>query len=106
MIGWMYHWGKQAPEGCPFAGALSIPRELTLAEGKVCNYPVEEARHLLRKESSFVTVTEEGISIKDRLGNMTFRPLPGVSEVSVLEDTRSVEVFANGGQYSFSHWLE
>jgi len=105
MIGWMYHWGKQAPEGCLFAGALSIPRELTLAEGKVCSYPVEEAAYLLRKESPFVTVTPEGVSIKDCLGNKTFRPLPGISDVSVLEDKKSVEIFVNGGEYSFSHWL-
>lgn len=55
-IGWIYHWGKKAPVGCPFAGALSIPRELKLSDGIIRNYPVEEARHLLSKESPYVSL--------------------------------------------------
>lgn len=105
MIGWLYHWGKQAPEGCPFAGALSIPRELSLAEGQILNYPVKEAQHLLKKESPYVSVAKEGITITDRHGNRTFHGLPMIDEVTILEDTKSVEVFVNGGESSFSHWL-
>lgn len=106
MIGWLYHWGKQSPEGCPFAGALSIPRELTLSEGQMRNYPVREARHLLKQESAYVRVSEEGITITDRNGNKTFRAFPDIRTVDILEDTKSVEVFVNGGAASFSQWLE
>jgi len=105
MIGWLYHWGKQAPEGCPFAGALSIPRELTLANGKLQNFPVEEARHLLKRESPYVRVTEEGVILSDRHGNTVFRPCGDIKRVDTLEDTKAVEVFINGGEASFSHWL-
>ena len=106
MMGWMYHWGKVAPEGCPFAGALSIPRELTLRDGKVCNFPVEEARHLLKKESVFARVEGNTLKMLDRRGNVRSRELPGIEALDILEDEKAVEVFVNGGERSFSFWVE
>ena len=106
MIGWLYHWGKEAPEGCPFAGALSIPRELRLEGGAVRNFPVEEARQLLKKESPFVTASGDHLVITDRRGKRTVREIPELRTLDILEDTKSVEVFVNGGECSFSQWLE
>lgn len=106
MMGWMYHWGKEAPEGCSFAGALSIPRELTLVDGKVYNFPVEEARQLLKKESEFVRVEGNVLKVLDRRGNVWSRELPRIETVDILEDEKAVEVFVNGGEWSFSFWVE
>lgn len=106
MIGWMYHWGKEAPEGCPFAGALSVPRELTLDGTRVRNFPVAEARHLLRRESPYVRREGEKLTFLDRAGKAVTWELPGLQTVDILEDTKSVEVFLNGGETSFSRWLE
>ena len=105
-IGWMYHWGKAAPEGCPFAGALSIPRELKLVGERVENFPVEEARYLLRKTSPYVRLEGEKLYLLDREGRAVCREIPGLRSVEVLEDTKSLEVFANGGEMSFSWWLD
>ena len=106
MIGWMYHWGKAAPEGCPFAGALSIPRELNLVGDRVQNFPVEEAAGLLCKESPYVRQEGETLILSDWNGNIVRREIPGLKTVDILEDTKSVEVFVNGGEMSFTWWLE
>ena len=106
MIGWMYHWGKTAPKGCEFAGALSIPRELTLEDGKIRNYPVKEAWPLLKKESQFVRREGDWLVLLDRQAQSVVREIPPLSVVDILEDTKSIEVFVNGGEISFSQWLE
>lgn len=105
MIGWMYHWGKEAPEGCSIAGAFSIPRELRLENGQVCNYPVAEALPLLKQESRYVEREGDILVLKDAAGGIQKRQLPPESRVDILEDTKSVEVFVDGGRMSFSWWL-
>lgn len=77
LIGWMYNWTRTVPENALRAGAFTIPREVTLKDGKVCTYPVEEARHLL--------VTEN-----DR---------------KVLADGTAREVFINGGEQSRTFYV-
>ena len=104
-IGWMYHWGKTAPEGCPYAGALSIPRQLRLEGNAVYNYPVEEAKFLLQSASAYVRTEGNTLFLKTKAGEWTARQLPAIKSVEILEDTKSVEVFVNGGEFSFSHWL-
>lgn len=106
MIGWMYHWGKEAPEHCPFAGALSIPRELRLVEDQVYDFPVEEAQNLLRRESRFVHQDGETLMLRDRGGNSVTRVIQGLNTLDILEDTKSLEVFVNRGEMSFSWWLD
>ena len=106
MIGWMYHWGKEAPKDCPFAGALSIPRALRLEGDQIFNFPVEEARSLLRQNSAYVRREGETLFFSDRAGMTIRREIPGLETVDILEDTKSVEVFVNGGEASFSWWLE
>ena len=106
MIGWMYHWWKNTPEGCPFAGALSIPRELKLVGEHVYNYPVEEARDLLRQERAFLLREGEKLTHFDRKGITATREVFGLKTVDILEDTKSMEVFVNGGEQSFTWWLD
>lgn len=106
MIGWLYHWGKTAPEACPFAGALSIPRGLQIVDDRIQNYPVGEAHYLLRKDSVYVRQNGETLILHDRAGNAVSRHIPGLKTVDILEDTKTVEVFCNGGEMSFSWWLE
>ena len=106
MIGWMYDWGKDAPAGCSFAGALSIPRELKLAGDQIRIFPVEEAQHLLRRESPYVRWEGEYLTLLDRAGNSVVYHIPGLRRVDILEDTKSVEVFVNRGESSYTRWLE
>ena len=105
MIGWMYHWGKNPPKDCPFAGALSAPRELLLDGRQIRCAPAAELAPLLKKHSPWVQITENQLTIYDQQQNSVTYQLPPVSHVEVLEDVKSVEVFINQGAYVFSHWL-
>ena len=106
MIGWMYHWGKQAPEGCPVAGALSIPRQLNLTENGITSYPVQEARHLLKKESAYVRAEGTVLTLLDCQGSAVPYTLPALETLDILEDSKSIEVFVNGGTQVFTRWLK
>lgn len=47
LIGWMEMWGNTYPtQKSGWVGALTLPRELFLREGHVCQRPVEETRSL------------------------------------------------------------
>lgn len=112
MIGWFYHWGKELMGDVDYAGALSIPRELSLQNGRVANYPVEEARHLLIKECEYVKIEGTGISIFGLDGKPLYeRDLKGINgiesidAVDILFDQKAVEVFINRGRVSISQWL-
>lgn len=105
MIGWMYHWGKEAPEGCCRAGAFTVVRQLQIRSGKVYSYPVQEVQHLLARESRYVHRQDNILAIRDLAGNTVSRELPAIHTVEILEDTKAVEVFVNGGEYVFSQWL-
>ena len=105
MIGWMYHWGKAAPEDCPFAGALSAPRELYMEENRIRSAPAAEIRPLLKKESPYIRIDENHLIIIDQDNNKITYELPSTHSVDVLEDTKTLEIFVNNGEQVFSHWL-
>ena len=104
MIGWMYHWGKMPQRGAAFAGALSIPRELTLENGRVLNYPVTEAQHLMDKCSDYVVWKGDTLDLRDGLRKWLTVRSKDIRSVDILEDTKSVEVFLNGGKQSYTYW--
>lgn len=87
------------------SGALTIPRELTLRDGKVCCYPVAEARHLICTDSPLVTVTADGVSL-NRCHEKALAYVGPVHDVAVIEDGRIAEAYVNGGEYSFTWWTE
>lgn len=112
VIGWFYRWGKELPEGAKTAGALSIPRELTLRDSRVHNYPVAEVRHLLTDRCPYVTVTGTTVTVvglggqllleRDLLG---LNGLEAIQKAEILFDAKAVEIFINEGQVSLSQWL-
>lgn len=106
MIGWMYHWGKEAPTGCSYAGAFSIPRQLWLKNGCVYNYPVAEARYLLKEKSLYVKAGDNTLILENWAGQTVHYEISNLHCMEILEDTKSVEVFVNGGEYSFTRWLD
>lgn len=112
LIGWFYHWGKQLPEGSVRAGALSIPRTLEIRNGRICNYPVEEARHLLRDTCDYVQIQGTCVTITDLTGTIVLQKdvrglngLTAIEKAEILFDRKAVEVFLNGGQVTLSQWL-
>lgn len=50
MIGWMQNWDTSGiqPEGCRWFGQMSIPRELSLRNGQLCQWPIRELEELRR----------------------------------------------------------
>jgi len=105
MLGWMYHWGKTAPEGCPFAGALSSARVLSVENRAVRSVPAEEVQHFLKKESKYVIFREDGLLLLDNHRSI-FRHVSELRSIDILEDTKALEVFVNKGEQVFSWWLE
>ena len=101
----MYHWGKEAPEGCPRAGALTIPRELSLVNDRVFAYPVAVDRHLLKAASDHVRVVGESLEILDDKGTVFSYPIPPVRSIEILEDAKAAEVFINHGEVSVTQWF-
>lgn len=112
MIGWFYHWGKSLPQGNEVAGALSIPRELRLCEGRVVNFPVREAAHLLRPACDFVKVLGTVLTVTGLDGQTVFEKdfggvngIEAIERADILYDRKAVEIFLNGGAVSVSQWL-
>ena len=112
LIGWFYHWGKALPEGAKTAGALSVPRELSLKNGYIYNYPVEEARHLLTPACPYVQVSGTTVTVTGLDGQEVFRKdlkgingLETIEKAEILFDTKAVEIFINEGLITLSQWL-
>jgi len=104
VIGWMYSWSKPLDEGADFAGALNIPMELQYADGRLTLFPVKEARHLLRPEDPLVKSGPGFVEIASDF-EQPLRWEGNVRRVDVLRDTKTVEVFVNGGEAVFSYWF-
>ncbi len=105
MIGWLYNWGKKPDEGADYAGALTIPREIKMTDGRLTVFPVAEAVPLLRDTDGHVTVENNTVTVfrgDDVLFTDTY---DAVSDVRFLSDTKTVEGFINGGEASFSVWF-
>lgn len=106
MIGWMFNWNRQVPEGAVRAGALSIPRVLSLRDGRLCNAPVEEAESMLTGTDECVRRENGKVVISNGKHSLAELPENEVRTVKILRDTRTCEVFINGGQLSFTFYLE
>ncbi len=112
LIGWFYRWGKELPEGATTAGALSIPRELRFREGRLCNYPVQEARHLLQRDCPHVSIRGTTVTVTGLNGEVVLEKdvagqngLIAIEKTEILFDKKAVEIFLNGGQVTLSQWL-
>ncbi|MCG1023645.1 glycoside hydrolase family 32 protein [Sutcliffiella horikoshii] len=60
-IAWMNMWESKMPEQeVDWAGAMTIPRELKLKDGKIISSPVEELKSLRKNEISYTNLLVEG----------------------------------------------
>ena len=105
LIGWFYNWEKKLKRGLTFAGALTIPRDVTIEDGKIHLFPVTEAQHLLSNEDKLVEIHKDKVvmhgSKKPR--KLCYRGL--VKSVHILRDEKALEVFINKGETSYSYWI-
>jgi len=105
MIGWLNSWGKTAGAGADYIGALSIPREITMKDGKIRTFPVREAESLLEETDELVRAGKDSVTVLTDEPGLVLRYDGPVNGVSVLRDTKTIEVFVNGGEASFSYWF-
>ena len=101
LIGWLYDWKKPLDEGADYAGALTLPRELTLEGSRVLTRPVREAAPLLTAEDPLVSAEGETLFVCGR----PFSCGEEVERLEILRDTKTLEVFVNGGRHCVSYWF-
>lgn len=105
IIGWLYSWDKKLDEGADYAGALSIPREVKMIDEKICTFPVKEAQHLLKNNDEFVEADKTSISILAQNIPFSLCHKGKINHIDILRDTKTIEVFINGGEASFTYWF-
>lgn len=105
IIGWIPNWGKEI-EDLEYACALSIPREIKVVNGKILNFPVSEAYHLLSDTDELVDITDTCVTIKTKETEPVLKyECDCISDVKILRDTKVIEVFINQGEASFTYWF-
>lgn len=105
LIAWLYSWDKLLDAGATYAGALTIPREIFLSDGKIALYPVEEALPLLVREDPLVQIQAHKVTITapDFFVPICFNGK--IDTVDILRDSKTIEVFVNHGEASFTYWF-
>lgn len=108
MLGWMYAFVDGRPHGNgtpPVAGVdgqLSIPREITVRDGKICSYPPAEWWGLLADSDPDVVVTADSVELTVSWHEpLVYRG--EVREVKVYREANMLEVFINRGEAVFSY---
>lgn len=106
LIGWLHGWERETPPDAVRAGALTIPREVTLMDGKVHNYPVEEAQALLRDGVEYLRHEDGLFVLQDEDKILASWPEDQVKDVKYLLDRNVLEIFVNHGESSYSFLSE
>ncbi len=94
--GWEYAGFCEKDIGC-----MSVPREFFVKDGKVCAYPVEEVRHLLKDSDPAVKIIQNGFIIP-REGRTPVTYKGEIRDLKILRDEFILEVFVNGGEEVYS----
>ena len=90
--GWNYDGFAEKDIGC-----MSIPRELSIKNGKIYGYPIKEYHHLLKDSDPSVRITDRGFII-ERNGREPVVYNGEIKDLKILRDEYLVEVFVNGGE--------
>jgi beta-fructofuranosidase len=106
IIAWLYSWDKKVEEGIEYAGALTIPREIFMKEGEICMFPVREAEGLLVSEDSFLQIEDKKLKIPSLQFEIELNLVEEIKEVAILKDTKTIEIFLNGGEESITYWFD
>ena len=96
LISWFPGW-KYAGYAERDVGCMSLPRELTLKNGIIRGYPIEEVRHLLKDSDPALRRTANGFEI-ERKGREPVVYEGEINELKLLRDEYVLEVFINGGE--------
>ncbi|HCA34215.1 MAG TPA: hypothetical protein DEP00_03885 [Lachnospiraceae bacterium] len=106
VIAWHYHWGKPLTPGAYTAGALTASRCLTVDSNDMVHLePVKELEPYLTSNSDKVKVLGNHVTVTDTEKPIFDKKFDHISDIRILEDTKSVEVFINKGTCNVSGWL-
>lgn len=100
LISWMPGW-RYKGYAARDVGCMSVPRELTITDGVIRAYPVEEVRHLLTAEDPCLVRTADGFTVA-REGRDPLIWRGELRELAVLRDGYIAEIFVNGGEEVYS----
>lgn len=101
LIGWLYDWGKKLDEGASYAGALTIARVLSVQNGLLYARPAEEARSLLKDGDPDVQIDRNRVTVFGEGFDLMYSP----KEIRVLRDTKTIEIFFDGGREVITYWF-
>lgn len=99
MPGWAYAGYRERDIGC-----MSVPREITLRDGKICAYPVEEVRPFLKNDDDELIRTQDGFCIR-RAGRDDVVCRGEIKQLACIRDGDFLEVFVNGGEEVYTALL-
>jgi beta-fructofuranosidase len=97
--GWAYAGYREQDIGC-----MSVPREITLNDGKICAYPIEELRQFIKTSDPALIQTENGFRTR-RNGRADVICQSQLKQLSCIRDGDFIEVFVNGGEEVFTALL-
>lgn len=105
IIGWLFNKDEKLNGGAEYAGALTMPCTLQMKDGKLLMFPVRESFELLNDSDELVSVQQNRVEIK--ADNVKFPVVfeGEIKEVKILRDTKTIEVFVNGGEAAFTYWF-
>lgn len=106
LIGWLSRWDKPISKDAVYNGMLSLPREIKIKDGKIFSVPVEEALHLLKTDDHAVNIKNNTILIDVPWEQPLKYVCDEITDIKILRDTKTIEVFINNGEVVFSCYLE
>jgi len=107
LISWMNSWEKSLAAAVTedYTGAFTIPREMKMTDGKLYIYPVNEVSDLLKDTDELVKTDKESVTIITDNFPLKLVYKDDIKTVSILRDTKTIEVFINNGIASFTYWF-
>ena len=93
MIGWLQNWDTCNPSTVhvPWAGQMSLPRELSIKNGRLYENPVRELETLRRNEMRYMWVT---FTDTLRLGGISGRRIDMELQIRPVDDNNVYQKFA------------
>ncbi len=87
MIGWMQNWDACSirDEDAPWAGQMSLPRELFMKDGRLCQRPLQEYEALLEERVSYENEVFAGGAMRE-LEGVSGRVLDLSLEISPVDE--------------------
>ncbi len=98
--GWKYAGFKEGTD----VGCLSVPRKITVCDGRICGQPAKEIAHLFKTSDPRVETTEHGFTV-ERKERPSLVHKGVVRDLLILRDEYIMEIFVNGGETVYSLML-